>query len=298
MSTHTNFYAAGSSLSTGCTSLSRDDELELAMRWRKSGDASAAKTLIQAHLGLVISVARKYSRYPVPRDELIAEGNLGIVRALQRFEPERGLRFATYAVHWVRSQILNYVIKSWSLVGGGGPLRSQLFFKLRRERSLAANALGEGEAADALAAERLGVSTSQFKAMAERLDARDLPLDAPAPGQPSLMDALASTDDQEVLLSDVLDTRSVASTVQGALGALDARERYIAEHRWLADQSEELSLSEIGRRLGISRERVRQLEARAKRKLRKRLSLGGDAMFHEWLGHFVQGAKNNCRSAA
>jgi len=270
--------------------LTREQELSLATRWRELGDVAAAEALVRAHLGLVITMARKYRRYPVQREELIAEGNLGIVRALQKFDPERGLRFATYAVHWIRWHILGHVIKSWSLVGGGsGPLRSKVFFKLRRERMRAVNSLGEGEAADALVAERLGLTTGKLETMTQRLEGRDVSLDAPLAGNArSLLDVLAAPANQELELAHVQAEHSVLDAVRKAVSGLDSRERYVVEQRLMADSSEALSLAEIGRRLGVSRERARQLEQRAKLKLRKRIPACGSSLFNEWLRDFAQ----------
>jgi RNA polymerase sigma-32 factor len=270
--------------------LTLEEELALATRWRTLGDRAAAEALARAHLGLVITIARKYQRYTARQDDLVAEGNLGLVRALQKFEPERGLRFATYAVYWIRSFILDHVIRSWSLVGGGsGPLGSKVFFKLRRERMRAASFLGEGEAADAFVAERLGLTTRRLEVMAQRLDERDVSLDVPmAGGTFSLLDMLSTADNQEIELSQAEARDSVVAAVRRAVSGLDPRERYIAQHRFLADAAEELSLAEIGRHMGISRERVRQIEERARRKLRKRIPACGNRLFNEWLEHFAQ----------
>src|SRR6187402_2734452 len=126
--------------------LEREQEMALALRWKHQGDRAAGDTLARANLRHVVAVAMKYRRYGVPVSELIAEGNFGVVHALGKFDPERGIRFVTYAAHWVRAYILDHVIKSWSMVGGGsGPLRSKMFFKLRRERAMVSNLLGEGD---------------------------------------------------------------------------------------------------------------------------------------------------------
>lgn len=266
--------------------LTREQELALATRWQQHGDRSAAEVLVRAHLGLVATVARKYRRYSIRQDELVAEGNLGVVRALQKFEPERGLRFATYAVYWIRSCILDHIIKSWSLVGGGtGPLRSKVFFKLRRESIRAANFLGEGAAADSFLAERLGISTGKLAVMTQRLDLRDVSLDVPWAGDSvNLLERLSAPDNQELELSRSQAQPSLVAAVREAVSGLDPRERFIVEHRFMADQAEELSLAEVGRHLGISRERARQLEERAKCKLRRRIPACGSSLFNEWLG--------------
>src|SRR5207248_7563158 len=124
--------------------LSREEEQGLARAWRDHGDKDAAEKLIRATLRVVVAIAVSYRRYGLRLGDLISEGNLGLMMALRKFDPERGVRFATYASYWSRAYVLNFVIKSWSMVGGGsGPLRSKLFFKLRRERAVIANQIGE-----------------------------------------------------------------------------------------------------------------------------------------------------------
>jgi RNA polymerase sigma-32 factor len=259
--------------------LDRNTELELARRFKSHGDRAAADRLCRAHLRHVVAIALKYRRYGVPLGELIAEGNFGLVHALSKFEPERGIRFITYAAYWVRAHVLGHVLKSWSLVGSAsGPLRSRIFFKLRRERIRVKNLLGEGEAADATLAERMGVTTAQLGTLLQRLDQRDVSLDLKLYEDENqrLVDTLAAGDDQEQALFDHQLEASVRGAVDQALDGLDPRERFIAEARLMADPTEELTLAEIGRELGISRERARQLEARTKSKLRARIaSLGG-----------------------
>ena len=272
--------------------LERDEELELARRWKDHGDRSAAERLTRAHLRVVVSIAHKYRRYGIPIADLIAEGNFGLAQALNKFEPERGLRFVTYASYWIRAFVLDHVIKSWSLVGAGaGVLRSRVFFRLRRERTRIANTLGTGEEADHALAERLGLGVDTVRSMTQRLDARDVSLDretTAGDSQLKLLDTLQSNDNQE---RDVL-TREVEASVSNAVGLavaeLDVRERYIAERRLMADPSEELSLAEIGRELGDSRERARQLETRTKTKLKLRIPAIGGPVVNEWLSDFEE----------
>ena len=280
--------------------LTREQELVLATRWRAHGDRSAADALVRAQAGLVTTIARKYRRYSIRHDELVAEGNFGVVRALQKFEPERGLRFATYAVYWVRSCILDHIVKSWSVVGGGsGPLRSKLFFKLRRESIRAANFLGESEAANIFLAERLGTTTGKLAVMTQRLDVRDVSLDVPRAGDSvNFLERLSAPDNQELELSRIQAKASLVAAVRDAVSGLDPRERYIVEHRFMADSAEELSLAEVGRRLGVSRERARQLEERIKYKLRRRIPACGNSLFNEWLGQLASpGPKRPRRNA-
>jgi RNA polymerase sigma-32 factor len=255
--------------------LSREAELELVERWQGQKEETAKVELLNAHLRYVVAIALKYRRYGVPIDELVSEGNFGVVHALSKFEPGRGTRFVTYAAYWIRAYILNHIIRSWSLVGvGSGALRSKMFFKLRRERVKILNLVGEGEKADTMLAEAMNLPADKVTAMVRRLEARDLSLDAKVfdDSGTTLADMLASTDtsQEETIANNELGDQ-LRDAVGVAVAALDERERYIVERRLMADGEEELSLAEIGRQLGVSRERARQLEARAKRKLKLRI---------------------------
>lgn len=256
--------------------LTREEELVLAERWAKRADPLAADALIRSHLRYVVAIALKYRRYGVPLSELIAEGNFGLVHALKKFEAKRGNRFVTYAAYWIRAYVLGYVIRSWSLVGvGSGALRSKLFFKLRRERTRIMNLIGDEERADVILAEKFGVTPTQIGAMVRRLETRDVSLDGKVfdDSATTLMDTLVAADtDQEGSLSADENRDEVKVAVRRAVQDLDARERFIVEKRMMADAEDELSLAEIGRRLGVSRERARQLEERAKKKLRHRIA--------------------------
>jgi RNA polymerase sigma-32 factor len=267
--------------------LSREEESELAVRWQSSSDRRAADRLVRAHLRYVVAIALKYRRYGLPLSELIAEGNFGIVHALGKFEPKRGNRFVTYAAYWIRAYILGYIIRSWSLVGvGSGALRSKMFFKLRRERVRITNLVGEGEHANELLASMFAVSSEQIAKLTRRLDSRDLSLDSrPFGGSlTSLLDSMISPDANQQQVYESSETEEhLRDAVRTALKGLDARERYIVEHRLMADGEDELSLAEIGRRLGVSRERARQLEARAKRKLRVRITEMSKSDGGDWL---------------
>jgi len=259
----------------GYPALTREEEQDLVIRFRTAGDEAARETLIAAHLRYVVAIALKYQRYGVPLEELVSEGNFGLVHALGKFELDRGTRFVTYAAYWIRAYVLNHVIRSWSLVGvGSGALRSKMFFRLRRERVKIANLVGEGQEAENLLAQSLGLPEATVSAMLRRLDARDVSLDSkPVDGSnTSLGDLLVtpgSSQEETVGDSEVDARRRVA--VKSALSELDERERYIVEKRLMADREDELSLAEIGRQLGVSRERARQLEVRAKRKLKTKI---------------------------
>ncbi|MDF3071896.1 MAG: hypothetical protein K0R38_7497 [Polyangiaceae bacterium] len=254
----------------------REEELELVRAYREGGSEVARETLVRAHLRHVVAIALKYRRYGLPVADLVAEGNFGIVHALSKFDASRGTRFVTYAAYWIRAYILNYIIRSWSLVGvGSGALRSKTFFKLRRERVRITNLVGEGPEADELLSKAMNMPVEKVTAMVRRLESRDLSLDAQVwdDSATTVLDTLvAPGNNQEQQVGDQETRLSVEDLVRNSLEHLDKRERYIVEKRLMADREDELSLAEIGRRLGVSRERARQLEARARRKLKGRIS--------------------------
>lgn len=266
--------------------LTREQETELARRFRDSGDAHAADVLVRAHLRLVIVTALKYRNYGVPVSELVAEGNCGLVTALSKFDPERAIRFSTYAKHWVRAYVLAHALCASSVVGGGtGLVRRQLYFKLRRERARITALLGEGAAADEALARRLNLSVERLRLLLESIDVRSVSLDAPSGrDQPlSLGDTLvANGQDPEQRYFQARQEDVATSAVASALQSLDARERYIVERRLMAAPSEELSLAEIARTMGVSRERARQLEERAKQKLGRCPAIQHNSYLLEW----------------
>jgi RNA polymerase sigma-32 factor len=253
--------------------LNREDELALARAWQK-GDQPAGRRLLTANLRNVIPIALRYRRYGVPVGDLIAEGNAAMVRALARYEPERELRFATYANYWIRAEMLAHVLQHRSIVGGGrGQLRPKYFFRLRREYAQLTAQLGETDAKLALAAQ-WRLSHEDLAVILERLERPDASLDAPlrnASGNlgDGLSDASASQEDQ---LERMRVNKQLSAAVKTASAELDARERFILEHRLLADPDVEYSLVHIGRLFGVSRERARQLEWRVKEKIKRHLA--------------------------
>jgi RNA polymerase sigma-32 factor len=263
------------SMANGFPRLSRDEESELWRKWHDLKDERARDVLVRAHLRYVVAIALKYRSYSLPLLELIAEGNIGILHALTRFDPGRGNRFVTYAAYWIRAFILNHIIRSWSMVGAGaGPLHSRVFFKLRRERSRIASLVGEGELAESMLAERVGYSREQIAEFNQRLNTRDVSLDREVfgDGTTSLVDTLVSPDcTQEQAYLRFQHQSHLTQLVRTALNSLDQREKLVVEAYWMSDDDEKLSLAGIGRRLGVSRERVRQLECRAKKKLKRRI---------------------------
>jgi RNA polymerase sigma-32 factor len=250
---------------------SREQELELVERWQLHGDRSARDALLAASLHPTVAIAIEYRRYGVPIDELVAEGNLGVVLALSKFDRTRGLRFMSYASFWVRARMLAHVLSSFSLVGGqSGAFRSKAFFKLRRERARISTLVGEGEEADLMLAQSLGVSVDKVRVLVRQLEARDVSLDATPfdDSRASLLDRLASPEPaSEEVVSRAQERQRLQAAVGDAVARLGERERFIVKRRLLADEEDELSLVEMGKHLGVSRERVRQLEVRAKRRL-------------------------------
>jgi RNA polymerase sigma-32 factor len=253
--------------------LEPQEEFMLAKRWSEHGDYDAAHKLVTSHLRLVAKIAIGYRGYGLPISEVISEGNVGLMQAVKRFEPNKGFRFATYAMWWIKAAIQEYVLRSWSLVRMGTTAnQKKLFFNLRKAKRKI-SALQEGDMLPEqvkLIAAQLGVAEHDVIDMNRRLGG-DASLNAPVredgvsgQWQDWLVDESAS---QEARLAadEQLDNRRQA--LWQALDALNARERRILQARRLAD--EPLKLEQMARELGISRERVRQIEARAFEKLQK-----------------------------
>jgi RNA polymerase sigma-32 factor len=257
----------------GIPTLSREAEHDLAVR-ALTGDRAAAHRLVEANLRYVVAVALQYRRYGIRVGDLVAEGNLGLMMAVSKFDPERGTRFVTYAGYWIRAYMLDLVVRSSTMVGvGSGPLRSKIFFRLRRERAKVANLVDDPDERDEILAAKFNVTKERMQDMTRRLDARDVSLDAQVYGDSSatLMDTLAGDlPGQDAQFQEAEREHSVHQLLSGALDGLDRRERYIVERRIMSD--DEMSLADLGRELGVSRERARQLEARAKKKLQRQLS--------------------------
>jgi RNA polymerase sigma-32 factor len=264
--------------------LDRQLEAELVQRWQ-AGDEKAKLELVHSHQRCVVALAIRYRHYGVSIAELVAEGNLGVVHALAKFQPARGVRFGTYATYWVRAEMLALVVRANRIVGGSdGPLRTQMFFKLRRERARVFNQLGQGESADRELASRLGVSVTRLHALNARLDTHDVPLDAPATsGHGTQVEQLVAPQDQEQELCALQVGVHLRHAVGQALAGLDQRERQIVELRQMAEPGQELTLAELARRMGVSRERARQLEARAFAKLRRAISASSNRVVREWV---------------
>jgi RNA polymerase sigma-32 factor len=271
--------------------VTREEEEVLVARWRGSADRRAADKLVASHLRDVVAIALRFRFYGTPVGELIAEGNLGLLKALEKYDTSFGTRFGTYAAYWIRAYVVGHALRSWSMVGNrSGVMRSKLFFKLRRERARLESMHGVGGDVNTLLAERMNVTETKLAVMLNRMDARDVSLDDPIgdDSRTTLGDQLLGGEDQEQSYAQHQLRQRMTEVLEDALRTLDARERFIVEARLMADHEEELSLADIGRQLGVSRERARQLEKRARDKLRGALNRRPGAST-DWLSAAIAG---------
>ncbi len=255
--------------------LSREREQELAQRWRAAEDEAALHELVTAYTRLVAGMAVRFRNYGLPVGDLLQEGNLGLLQAAARFEPERGVRFSTYASWWVRSAMQDYILRNWSIVRTGTTsAQKSLFFNLRRLRAKIEGETGAPltEAGRVRIAADLKVAARDVEAMELRLASNDQSLNAPVgeDGEDDWQDFLADTrPSPEAQVIERRDSRRRSRWLITALLELPERERRIIQRRLLQD--EPATLEELGRELGVSKERVRQLERRALEKLRASL---------------------------
>ena len=255
--------------------LTREEERELIERWQLKRDQRAANKLAECCLRYVVAVASRYRSYKVPLDILISEGNVGLVRAMEKFDLAQDTRFSTYSMYWIRYYIIDHIMRSWSLVGGGtGALKTRTFFKLRRERARAWSQFGEGEAAEQAMAERLQLSRRKLTRLMRQIDQRDVSLNLPAHDDSgvTLLDNLPTDAQQHNDVERLETLQRVRPVLDEAIVHLTERERLILHKRIMADVEDEETLSNLGNSLSISRERVRQLEESIKRKLRSFIS--------------------------
>ena len=249
--------------------LSREEEFELARRFHESQDLEAARRLVLSHLRFVVHIARGYLGYGLPVGDLIQEGNVGLMKAVKRFDPDMGVRLVSFAVHWIRAEIHEYVIRNWRLVRiATTKAQRKLFFNLRRMKKNLAW-LSDAEA-KAVAGE-LGVDAREVREMEQRLSARDLSFD-PAPDaddedavSPSLYLPSPESDPAVAIERDQWDG-VVADSLAAAVATLDPRSRRVIETRWLAE--EKRTLQDLADEFGVSAERIRQIESAALAKLR------------------------------
>lgn len=253
--------------------LERDQEYSLAKRWREHGDRDAANQLVTSHLRLAAKVAMGYRGYGLPVSEIISEGNVGLMQAVNRFEPEKGFRFSTYAIWWIRASIQDYILRSWSLVKIGTTMsQKKLFFKLRSAKSKIA-AFESGDLRPdqvSLIAKSLDVAEHDVVDMNRRLGG-DKSINAPlredgetGEWQDHLVDQSPSP---EAIVAEQDEKEYQQKALAAAIDVLDDRERRIFEARHLVD--EPLTLEDLAAQFKVSRERIRQIEARAFEKVRK-----------------------------
>lgn len=266
--------------------LSFEEEQDLAKRWARDGEEAAANVLVTSHLRLVAKIAMGYRGYGLPVAELISEGNVGMMQAVQRFDPDKGFRLATYAMWWIRAAIQEYILHSWSMVKmGTTAAQKKLFFNLRRLKGQM-NAYEEGDLAPDQVEEistHLGVSEHEVVNMNRRLSGPDSSLNAPVrlDGDGEWQDWLEGDEpSQEDQLGDVQELIRRRQLLAGAMKGLSERERTILTERRLKEAP--ATLENLSQSFGISRERVRQIEVRAFEKLQKSVK---NAMIEQNISH-------------
>ncbi len=253
--------------------LTPEEEFLLAKQWREHNDTEAAHKLVTSHLRLVAKIAMGYRGYGLPVSEIVSEGNVGLMQAVKRFDPDKGFRLATYAMWWIRASIQEYVLRSWSLVKmGTTAAQKKLFFNLRKAKNNI-GAIEEGDltpAHTATLADQLGVTETEVTEMNRRLSGGDASLNAPlrSESESEWQDWLADdTADQETRMAEREEMGDRHELLVTAMKDLTDRERDILQARRLQD--EPATLEELSQKYGVSRERVRQIEVRAFEKLQR-----------------------------
>ena len=254
--------------------LTEAEERELATRLRDEGDVAAARTLVMSHLRVVVAIARGYLGYGLPHADLIQEGNIGLMKAVKRFDPTRGVRLVSFAVHWIKAEIHEYIVRNWRLVKiATTKAQRKLFFNLRSMKP-SMNTLTPDEV-QAVAAQ-LGVKPDEVVEMETRLGGRDVPLEGERDDEDSVSLApIAYLPDPQDEPSTVLEHAQLARLqdqgLHAALDSLDARSRDIVQRRWLNEDGT-ATLQELAQEYGVSAERIRQIEAKAMQKMRTQLA--------------------------
>ena len=268
--------------------LTHEQELENARRLRDHGDLEAAGRLVLSHLRLVVSISRQYLGYGLPHGDLIQEGNIGLMKAVKRFDPEQGVRLVSYAMHWIKAEIHEYILKNWRMVKlATTKAQRKLFFNLRSmKQSLKAASLDAdthratltSREADTMA-QRLGVKREEVLEMETRLSGGDIALEPQTDDSEESYAPIAYLADESNEPSRVLEARTrdwlAGDGIALALDALDARSRRIVEARWLKvndDSSGGMTLHDLAGEYGVSAERIRQIEVAAMKKMRKALA--------------------------
>jgi RNA polymerase sigma-32 factor len=257
--------------------LQPDEEIRLARQYRDRGDLESAGKLVLSHLRLVVSVARNYLGYGLPHADLVQEGNIGLMKAVKRFDPDRGVRLVSFALHWIKAEIHEYVLRNWRLVKVATTKgQRKLFFNLR---SMKKNAGTMSRDEIEGVARQLKVKPEEVAEMETRLAGGDIPLEGRSDEEGESYAPIAYLEDPGAEPSQVLERRDndvlQDEGVRGALAALDPRSRRIVEARWLDENADgsvgSATLHDLAREFGVSAERIRQIEAKALRKMREEL---------------------------
>ncbi|MCP5239639.1 MAG: RNA polymerase sigma factor RpoH [Zoogloeaceae bacterium] len=253
--------------------LTEQEEGDLARRLRQDEDLDAARKLVMSHLRLVVAIARGYLGYGLPHADLIQEGNIGLMKAVKRFDPERGVRLVSFAIHWIKAEIHEYILKNWRLVKvATTKAQRKLFFNLRGMKKNS-NALRPDEV-DSVAAQ-LGVKAHEVVEMETRLTGQDVPMETSSSDDEDRFAPIAYLRDPHAEPSEVLEQTEMAHLqedgLRNALVSLDDRSRTIIQRRWL-NEGEAATLHELAAEYGVSAERIRQIEAKAMQKMRGALA--------------------------
>ncbi|MEZ7895736.1 MAG: RNA polymerase sigma factor RpoH [Thauera sp.] len=253
--------------------LSEQQEVDLATRLRDEGDVDAARQLVMSHLRVVVAIARGYLGYGLPHADLIQEGNIGLMKAVKRFDPTRGVRLVSFAIHWIKAEIHEYILKNWRLVKiATTKAQRKLFFNLRGMKQ-DSSTLQPAEVQSI--ATQLGVKPEEVVEMETRLSGRDIPLDAGSDDEDERFAPIAYLPDPHAEPSELVEQAELAhlqdSGLRDALASLDERSRAIVQRRWLAE-GDSATLHELAAEYGVSAERIRQIEAKAMQKMRGMLA--------------------------
>ncbi|MBA3904574.1 MAG: RNA polymerase sigma factor RpoH [Rhodocyclaceae bacterium] len=249
--------------------LSEEQEVDLARRFRREGDLNAAGQLVTSHLRLVVAVARGYLGYGLPHADLIQEGNVGLMKAVKRYDPERGVRLVSFAIHWIKAEIHEYILRNWRLVKiATTKAQRKLFFNLRSLKQ-GLNTMSPDEVG--AMAKQLGVKPEEVVEMETRLSGQDIALEPNSEDEEDRYSPIAYLADPHAEPSEALAElemqRLQDEGLKQALASLDERSRRIVERRWLAE-GESATLHELAAEYGVSAERIRQIEAKAMQKMK------------------------------
>jgi RNA polymerase sigma-32 factor len=250
--------------------LSQAQEIELGRRLQRDDDLDAARQLVLSHLRLVVAISRNYLGYGLPQADLIQEGNIGLMKAVRRFDPERGVRLVSFALHWIKAEIHEHVLRNWRLVKiATTKAQRKLFFNLRSMKT-GSHALTRAEARGI--ARALNVKPEEVLEMETRLTGQEVALDPPAADEGETMAPIAYLTDTEAEPAQILEraetTRNRSNGLKSALAQLDDRSRDIIEARWLREDDDAATLQTLADRYGVSAERIRQIESKAIKTMR------------------------------